>query len=158
MAVETHFPGVVTQPDVVNRLFDPMKNGPLSNFGAKIDISFALGILGNSARGTLKRVAEIRNLFAHRLDIRSFDHDDIRKLTDKLTYLDAALDYREDGMVHLSHRSAKNEVVTKTGFRLEENPFATSRGRFEQTCSFFQHHLRQVVPGATEPDLHIGDA
>lgn len=158
MALESYFPGGTTQPDVVNRLFDPMKNGPLSNFGAKVDVAFALGILGNSARGTLKRVAEIRNLFAHRLDIGSFDHDDIRRLTDKLTYLDAALDYREDGMVHLSHRSGKNEVVVKTGFRLEENPFVTSRGRFEQTCSFFQHHLRQIVPGSTEPDLHIGDA
>ncbi|NYT28894.1 hypothetical protein [Rhizobium sp. WYCCWR 11128] len=90
-AIERYFPGMHSDPQAIDRLFDPMRYGPLSTFTARVDIAFALGIVGSGACKALKLIAQIRNKFAHKLEIHSFDHPDVTRLIDKLTYMDFAI-------------------------------------------------------------------
>ncbi|WP_153064519.1 hypothetical protein [Agrobacterium sp. LAD9] len=153
-AIERHFPGLATDPKVIERIFDPMKNGPLSTFTARVDVAFALGIIGKGALTTLKKIAEIRNLFAHRLEINSFDHPEITKLVGKLTYIDFAITGPDDeGIVHIWQRNPNNEVRGGAGYRAIDNPLS-QRGKFERTCEFMQKALRAAHPDVPHPDLH----
>jgi hypothetical protein len=52
---------------------------PLSTFAAKIDIAFAIGLIGEFAHGQLNMIKEVRNRFAHRIAPLSFEHDDIKQ-------------------------------------------------------------------------------
>jgi hypothetical protein len=52
----------------------------LATFDAKIDISFVIGIIGQTTYDNLKLIKKIRNTFAHSLLI----HDDTSKLPSKL--------------------------------------------------------------------------
>ena len=50
--------------------------GPLSTFKAKVDIAFALGLLGRETRRGLHTVGRVRNKFAHASKPLRFDHED----------------------------------------------------------------------------------
>jgi len=63
------------------RLFD---DGALVEFGSKIDLAHALHILGDTARADMKRIAVIRNLFAHQMEISTFAHPEIAAECSKL--------------------------------------------------------------------------
>ncbi|MBY5366653.1 hypothetical protein HFO91_01560 [Rhizobium leguminosarum] len=153
-AIERYFPGRHSDPEIIDRLFDPMRYGPLNTFTARVDIAFALGIVGSGARKALKLIAEIRNKFAHKLEIHSFDHPDVTKLIDKLKYIDFAITGpNAEGLMHLWNRSPNSEVTSGSGWRASDNSF-DHRGKFEKTCGFLQHSLRTSVPGSTHPDLH----
>lgn len=157
LAIERHFPGLATDPKVIDRIFDQMKNGPLSTFTARVDVAFALGIIGKGALSALKKIASIRNLFAHRLDISSFDHPDVITLTEKLTYINFAITGPDDeGLVHIGYRNPNNEVRFSAGYRAADNPLS-HRGKFERTCGFLQRALREAHPALSHPDLHEGD-
>jgi DNA-binding MltR family transcriptional regulator len=157
LAIERHFPGLATDPKVIDRIFDPMKNGPLSTFTARVDVAFALGIIGKGALTALKKIAEIRNLFAHRLEINAFDHPEIVKLVGKLTYIDFAITGPDDeGIIHVWQRNPNNEVRCGLGYRAVDNPLS-QRGKFERTCEFLQRALREAHPALSHPDLHEGD-
>ncbi|MGR4841762.1 hypothetical protein ACIPSK_03860 [Rhizobium sp. LARHSG275] len=122
--------------------------------GTRVDIAFALGIVGSGARKALKVIAEIQNKFAHKLEIHSFDHPDVTKLIDKLKYIDFAITGPgAEGLMRLWNRSPNSEVTSGSGWRASDNPF-DHRGKFEKTCGFLQHSLRTSVPGSTHPDLH----
>lgn len=157
LAIERHFPGLAIDPKVIDRIFDPMKNGPLSTFTARVDVAFALGIIGKGALTALKKIAEIRNLFAHRLEINAFDHPEIVKLVGKLTYIDFAITGPdEEGIIHVWQRNPNNEVRCGLGYRAVDNPLS-QRGKFERTCEFLQRALREASPAVSHPDLHDGD-
>ena len=153
-AIERYFPGRQSDPKVVDRMFDPMQYGPLGNFASRVDIAFALGIIGSGARKALKVIAEIRNKFAHQLEIHSFDHPDVTKSIDKLTYIDFAITGPDaEGLVQLWKRSPNSEIKSATGWRISDN-LLDRRGRFERTCEFLQDSLRTSAPGTMHPDLH----
>ena len=157
LAIERHFPGLATDPKVIDRIFDPMKNGPLSTFTARVDVAFALGIVGKGALTALKKIAEIRNLFAHRLEINAFDHPEIVKLVGKLTYIDFAITGPDgEGIIHVWQHNPDNEVRCGLGYRAVDNPLS-QRGKFERTCEFLQRALREAYPAVSHPDLHHGD-
>ena len=62
-------------------LFD--RNGaPLSTFSAKIEMSFALGVINNDARLALHVIRDIRNIFAHSIDPISFDDPEVASIID----------------------------------------------------------------------------
>lgn len=153
-AIERYFPGRHSDPKVIDRMFDPMQYGPLGSFASRVDIAFALGIVGSGARKALKLIAEIRNKFAHQLEIHSFDHPDVTKLINKLTYIDFAITGPDaEGLIHVWNRSPNSTVKSGSGWRASDNPF-DHRGRFEKTCAFLQDSLRTSAPGMTHPDLH----
>lgn len=65
--------------------------GTISDFASKIDLGFALNIYGPLVRDDLDCIRQIRNRFAHYLDIRDFDHPNVSTFCDALNgrrYLD----------------------------------------------------------------------
>ena len=56
---------------VTQRFFKP--GGTLGNFQAKIQLGYLLGMYDKVAFDALSAIADLRNLFAHRLDINAFD-------------------------------------------------------------------------------------
>ncbi len=67
----------VQNTTLLARMFD-IGNGPLGTFGAKIDVGLLLGVLSAEGRNDLRAMKDIRNAFAHRLDVASFDHAKIK--------------------------------------------------------------------------------
>jgi len=56
----------------ISQLFDA--NGPLAAFSARIQVAFALGIIGREARANLDCIRDIRNAFAHQKRRLQFSH------------------------------------------------------------------------------------
>lgn len=62
--------------DALNKVFQ--FSGPLGSFSAKIDVAYLNGLLTKDAYEDMVRFKDIRNKFAHKLDIRTFDSDSVR--------------------------------------------------------------------------------
>ena len=59
---------------------------PLATFSAKIDISYAVGIIPEHLLKDLHQIRKIRNLFAHKADKLDFSSDEITHLCDQISY------------------------------------------------------------------------
>jgi hypothetical protein len=68
------------------RLFDN-SGALLSTFSNKIDMGFALNLYDRLVRDDLDRIREIRNQFAHHLDVRDFNHSDVAENVMHSTHL-----------------------------------------------------------------------
>ena len=68
--------------------------GSLSSFAAKIDVAYLNGLVSKDAYEDLKRFKDIRNDFAHELDIRNFNSESIKIAADRLKLID---EYVVDG-------------------------------------------------------------
>jgi hypothetical protein len=67
-AIARHFRKDANQKEV-SKLFKFESNGPLSDFSSKIKLAYALGIGKEKTREDLDKIREIRNYFAHTLDL-----------------------------------------------------------------------------------------
>ena len=76
------------------RLFLP--SGPLGSFSAKIDLAYISGLITKSAHSDLVRVKEIRNAFAHNLEIKDFQSNKIRDNVKNLTLINSHIKNFED--------------------------------------------------------------
>lgn len=56
----------------------------LSTFSAKTDIAFALNLFDADVKHDIDAIRHVRNLFAHRLDVRDFDHEEVAQYCDGL--------------------------------------------------------------------------
>jgi DNA-binding MltR family transcriptional regulator len=56
--------------DIEDFFFQP--SGPMGSFRVKVDLCYMLGLLSDDAYRDLSIIKDIRNAFAHRLDIRDF--------------------------------------------------------------------------------------
>lgn len=65
--------------------------GPLGNLDAKVKVAYAMGILSKQAFQDIIKLVEIMNKFAHRLDIATFDHQDVRGLCFELRLIEKHL-------------------------------------------------------------------
>jgi hypothetical protein len=66
--------------------------GILADFSAKIDMGYALNIYGSLVRDDLDKIGQIRNRFAHDLQVRDFDNPEVAGKCDALNarkYLDS---------------------------------------------------------------------
>lgn len=78
------------RPDLERALFSP--GGPLSTFGNKLKIAEAMQVIYPNFARELSRMATIRNRFAHKLSVTTFDSELVRDYVDELTSLrDVAL-------------------------------------------------------------------
>ena len=59
-------------------------NGALGSNGARYQLAYCLGLINEKERDDLKMIAKIRNAFAHKYDVRSFDHHEPAKYIAKL--------------------------------------------------------------------------
>lgn len=69
--------------EVVKSLFDGQA-APMSAFYGKIHVGHALKLYGTGVRDDLLHVKDIRNAFAHRMNVRSFNHQNITTICSKL--------------------------------------------------------------------------
>jgi DNA-binding MltR family transcriptional regulator len=53
---------------------------PLSNFSAKIEMAFALGLIPNQTRLALHLIRDVRNKFAHRIESLTFDDPEVANM------------------------------------------------------------------------------
>jgi DNA-binding MltR family transcriptional regulator len=70
--------------DVSRHLLDPLAQGPISSYAARIRMAYALELIGLENMKDLLQVGRIRNLFAHTVHRRSFDNETVRKECQKL--------------------------------------------------------------------------
>lgn len=83
--LRSNLPGISEGQDdgLDNRLFAPGR-GPLGTFGNKVALVEAMGFVTPSFARELETLAKIRNLFAHRLKVDSFDHVLVRDHVENL--------------------------------------------------------------------------
>jgi DNA-binding MltR family transcriptional regulator len=58
----------------------------LGSNGSRYQLAYCLGLINKEQRDDLKMIAKIRNAFAHRYDVRSFDDDEAKSLLARLHY------------------------------------------------------------------------
>lgn len=63
--------------DTLDRLH--ASEGPLSDFHRKIELAYAMGLIGETDRVELGKIRKIRNKFAHKTSLITFESDIIRK-------------------------------------------------------------------------------
>ena len=68
---------------------------PLGSFSAKVRVAHALGLIGDESKADLRLLGQIRNKFAHRLEIRSFENPTILKLCGDLSLADRVFESQE---------------------------------------------------------------
>jgi hypothetical protein len=64
-------------PDILTLLFE--NRGPLQDFGARIQLAFAIGVYGRGAYNDLCIIKDVRNAFAHSAEAMDFDHAEIER-------------------------------------------------------------------------------
>lgn len=87
-ALLTRFRALTT--DEEDRIFED--RGILGDFASKIELGYLLNMYGPLVREDLDRLRQIRNRFAHDLEIRDFNHSEIARRCDALhsrRFLDA---------------------------------------------------------------------
>jgi len=70
-------------------LFKPA--GPLGSLDTKVKLAYAMSIVSKPAFQDLTRLVEIRNKFAHRLDVSDFDHPEVKPLCFNLKLIEKHL-------------------------------------------------------------------
>lgn len=75
-------------------------NALLNDLGAKVQLGFALNLFGAEVRDDLNVVRKVRNLFAHEIEVRTFDDPEVAKLCAKLV-----------GPRHLAHAKGQPEAM-----------------------------------------------
>jgi hypothetical protein len=71
------------EPRTLKTMFRP--EGELSGFEAKVRLAFMLGMFTEETRENLIAVNSIRNRFAHKIEVDSYDHADLQSFIDKLS-------------------------------------------------------------------------
>ena len=62
------------------RAVKSLLKGNLSNFAPRIELAFALGLIEKWQRDDLDKIRDIRNTFAHKLEVIDFSDEEVRKL------------------------------------------------------------------------------
>lgn len=126
---------LVVESSATDRLFDG-PNAPISDFSAKIDLAYRLGLISSMLCHDLHLIRRIRNDFAHNIAGCSFNDSSVRDRVAELV------------------RSSKPVVSNPKMRRLEG-----ARGDFEIIVSWMIWHLNrqpQVVKRLSTRDLEWG--
>ncbi len=111
------------------------ENSLLNTFHAKIQLGYALGLYFSETRDDLRYIKLVRNIFAHRLDVRSFDNSEISKLCIRLKT-----------PAYLAYSDGKPEVVKNRDRYLYTASHLIAR--FDMEASTPQRPAVPVIPAA----------
>ncbi len=78
-------------PGLRKREFGDLFEGPvapLGSFSGKVRVPHALGLIGDRSRADLKLIGKIRNEFAHKLEVKSFNESPINEWCESLSLAD----------------------------------------------------------------------
>lgn len=70
------------EDDSVHRLFKGA--GPLGGFAARIELAFLMGIYDKKTRNSLRAIADVRNIFAHKTQTITFNSKAVKEACVKL--------------------------------------------------------------------------
>jgi DNA-binding MltR family transcriptional regulator len=136
-----HLPG---SGRTVEELFDPRK-GRLGDYDAKIKLAYAMGLIRKVAFNDLGKMANIRNMFAHRLDISEFDHPEVAKLCAELELIDTHVFEMGTSVETTPERSS---VIYIENIRAKRK---IPRERFYITAMFVTSTLVARTPHSSNP-------
>ena len=126
------------KPDVLNEIFRP--SGPLGPFSTKIHLGYLLGLLSPDAYKDLTTIKNIRNDFAHHLDMDAFDVPSIRDRCRNLLLVD-----RHIGPIPLFGEGAppqdRQGVTPYLGLPNYEDRLAEPRFRYVMTAQLISFQL-----------------
>jgi hypothetical protein len=107
------------------KIFERMcqSGGALGNFSTKIDIGFMIGIYRKEILQELHTIRRIRNEFAHKMGIKTFDVQRIKSWTQNLTLIERIEWTISNGMT----KENLTQLFPKTGSM-------TPRERYISTC------------------------
>jgi DNA-binding MltR family transcriptional regulator len=136
-------------PKIHKQLF--RTSGPLGSFSAKIDLAHILGILSAEAHRDLVTTKDIRNAFAHYLDITNFKSQRIRdlcfnlKLVEKHVVEGSVLEFRA------SRKTAKEDFKVLIGVSDRAAILSDPRSRYLTSALMFDMLLRLRRSGDPGP-------
>lgn len=81
-------------PKIEERLFQP--SGPLGAFSTKIDLAYMIGLISKAAHADAIHIKDIRNPFAHKLDVKNFKTNKIADKAKNLQLINSLIALRED--------------------------------------------------------------
>lgn len=145
------------RPDkkVADEMFSP--SGALGAFGQKIRLGYMLGLYESDLRDDLTQLSKIRNAFAHRVDITSFEESPVKDRMDAMRIVAVNRELLD------SKRSdkAKGETVNSTMLFLLEQELSYYRNTFNLCVRSMIHMLvraeQQRLAGA-EKTQHLVNA
>lgn len=85
--IKRYFPAnVCDEQDPLSKIFNLIFGGagPYGSLYKKSEMAKKIGVFGKKTHETIQKMCEIRNLFAHGLSVRTFDHPDVLKLCAEL--------------------------------------------------------------------------
>jgi hypothetical protein len=106
-------------------------SGPFGPFAVKIDFAYLLGLISDEARADLIVLKDIRNRFAHDLEVAGFDDQSIAAKCQNLTLIDQHIADWEPGV-------------------LERIQVAYAAGQFAEMEALIGRLDRFIIPGSAE--------
>jgi hypothetical protein len=130
------------RPDdvVAKELFRP--EGALGTFGQKIRLAYMLGLYEKDLKDDLIYLSKIRNAFAHRVDISSFETPPIRDYMDKMIILKVHRD-----LLAKLKKETNSESEAKTRLFILSNELIDYRNSFHLCIRFIIHKLVDIEIG-----------
>ena len=119
--------------------------GPLSTFSSKIKLAYSLGIIERWCFDDLEKIRKIRNAAAHEYSSKTFENQDVIKITCTLTGADRAVSAFPKIEKIRSSADAKNEKVDTKTTKL--NQISKERVRFIFTVNYIAGYLDAFVIG-----------
>ena len=114
-------------------LFRP--SGPMGPFSTKIDIGLLLGLYSEEVWRELVTIKDIRNVFAHKIGVSSFDDAPVRDLASNLIIW-------ENYVTESEHvKPSKRNFITMIKRNIEDAR-KSKRGRYLVASAYFTHVLR----------------
>jgi hypothetical protein len=143
---------------IQRNLFRP--SGALGSFGTKIDLAFVLGIYSADARRDLVTMKDVRNAFAHHLDIVDFDSQRIRGLCFNLKFCERFI-HDMPSQAHVPEEKklytilkfnapapprAGDHATIRIGMADLGNRLGSARGRYITSAQIFTMLLGNLPP------------
>lgn len=121
-------------------------SNPLGAFGTRIDLGWVMGIYDRAAYSDLKQINRIRNEFAHKVQVHSFDDEEVSKKCDSLRLVDSFLDLTPDTYEFLLEFRDGTPIEARMGPRRDgKHPFwQNRREHYWFTCATLAQLLRKT--------------
>jgi DNA-binding MltR family transcriptional regulator len=123
-------------------------SGPLGSFSAKIKLAFLMRALTPEAYKELDRLKDIRNQFAHHLDIKDFQSQKISGLCANFSLIEKH--FQEEMPPHVDPPNPHG-VMPLIAIRLRDKKLKQARWRYIMTAQLFA--LALAFPRGNQPYL-----
>jgi len=116
-------------------------DGALGNFAVKIDVAFMFGLISKETRRDLRLIVRIRNSFAHRVEIRTFDDPPISSRIREMHIYEVLIALRDSKPFDPQKVEPFREKVKSQILRHE---METMRDSFRMCVRMLIHHLNML--------------